>query len=261
MGRKVGRPRQEGRERYPSGQVKPGVSPTLLARIRIEGMKRVMHPVIYAKIRSQIGRLSFTGQLTDVQSAAAFQIGDTYKHWNRYEQSKKAAKRPNYEQGSGGSADLAKECSSETERSVIEDDHRAAAAAWRAIDDILAGLPRNVRQAILDLCVHDLAINSLLLPEIRRFLDHLGRQWADKWRKQGEWRKQKGPIEPALRPTPMIVERAQAKPPHDYEVEAFRAVVRQLRPDLDAEGIVTLTDTFLAMRDRELFRAEKETVR
>jgi hypothetical protein len=88
--------------------------------MRIEGMNRVIHPVIHQMLTSQIARLSFTGQLTDAQATAAFQIGDTYRRWNRYEQSKKVPKRPNYEQGSGGSADPAEECNGETERSVIK---------------------------------------------------------------------------------------------------------------------------------------------
>ena len=250
MSRKVGRPRQEGRERYPSGQVKPdGISPTLWARMRTHGVKQQSNPLV----TTQIGRLSFYSQLTNEQTAAAFRIGDTCRRYHRYMQLKESPKSPNHDQGDGA-AGLAEKRNDETGRS-IENNLCAAEAAWRVIDDMLAGLSRNIRQAILDLCVDDLPINSLLLPDIRRFLDHLARKWAD------EWRKQKRPIEPAVRLAPMIVEKAKAKPQRDIDAVAFQALVRKLRPDLNADRVSMLTDKFLASRDRELFRAEKVMAR
>jgi hypothetical protein len=250
MGRKVGRPRQEGRERYPSGQVKPEISPSLWARITLDVAKQESDPLL----TTRIARLSFHSQLTNEQTAVAFRIRDTYRRYHRPMQLKESPKSPNHVQADGA-VGLAEKRNEETKRSAVADNLRDAEAAWRTIDDMLAGLSRNIRQAILDLCVDDLAINSLLLLEMRRFFDHLARKWAH------EWRKQKRPIKPAVRLAPMIVEKAQTKPQRDIDVAAFQAVMRKLRPDLNADGISMLTDKFRALRDRELFRAEKVTAR
>jgi hypothetical protein len=63
-------------------------------------------------------------------------------------------KSPNYERGFGD-ADLAEERMNPDELENFEIAIRRATEAWEKLDGYLAGLHREVRQAMLDLCVYE----------------------------------------------------------------------------------------------------------
>jgi hypothetical protein len=54
-------------------------------------------------------------------------------------------------------------------------------------------------------------------------------------------------------------EGAEPRPDCDLDVEAVDKLIAALRPDLDADRKARLIDHFVALRDREEFRQEKNT--
>ena len=132
MGRSGGRPRKPG-VRYPSGDLrkKPaeGIAPALWGRIR----SIVAKVAGDGKLESEVGRLAFLGEFTNVQAAAAFKVGDIYRAYHRTKRLKDFPKSPNYEQGFG-SADLAEERMSDEQLANFEDTVRRAHQAWERID-------------------------------------------------------------------------------------------------------------------------------
>jgi hypothetical protein len=254
MGRRGGRARKGG-ERYPSGKLKPiteGLAPALGARIRAHILKFFADP----KFATPFGILYAEGAFTHAQFAAGNRVGDIFRRYHRYKQLRDTPKSPSYEHGFG-SSDLAEERMSAEQLEAFEGSIRAAEEAWRGVDAELAVVPRNVRQAVIDLCVFDTAVNPSLHGDIARFLDLLVRRWPE--RRERSRRKDRMP---ALRIRTPAAEKATLpiKRP-DTITSALEKVVRKLRPDLDTNELRLVADTFHALRDREAQRRSKGTER
>lgn len=245
MGR-LGRPRKAG-ERYPSGKLKkPGeaIAPARWGRIKNLLCKIAGLP----EWENEIGRLLCQGELTNVQAAAASKIGDVYRAYHRAKGLKYFAKSPNYERGFG-SADLAEERMSAEELENFEARIRKAEEAWFKVDGYLSGVRRDVRQAVIDICVGSTPVNPMVLPDVRACLSDLAKRWEQGWRDQPQRRQP----ELKLMPGRDNVE-AIAKHRRDTVTEPLSAVVRKLRPDLDDDGIKQVVDVFHALRARADFR-------
>jgi hypothetical protein len=127
---------------------------------------------------------------------------------------------------------------------------RRATEAWEKLDAFLACLHRDIRQAMLDLCVYECAPKWGTLPHTRWALDQLARRWAEGWRDQKDKREIRL-IKEASKPVSGPIKRK------DTITEPFETVLRTLRPDLGADGIKQATDTFYALRARMEFRVAK----
>jgi hypothetical protein len=144
MRRKPG-PRKKLGERYPSGDLKPVISPALWGRARDLGG---------AQLKSELGRLCFHRELTDTQAAAGFLIAEIYSCEE--------------------STDSVEERPDATTAAAT----RPAHAARTALDCLLAEYPPKVCEAVIELCVLSRAVDWKLRPQIRQLLDHVADAFA-----------------------------------------------------------------------------------
>jgi hypothetical protein len=129
---------------------------------------------------------------------------------------------------------------------------RRATEAWEKLDGYLAGLHREVRQAMLDLCVYETVPRVGTLPHVRWTLDQLSRRWAEGWRDAGKLNRELRLVKQTQR-----AENSGPIRPKDSITEPLESVVRKLRPDLDEDGVRQTVDTFYALRARMEFRIGK----
>ena len=132
--------------------------------------------------------------------------------------------------------------------------------------------PPKVREAVIELCVFNRAVDWKLRPEIRKVLDDVALLRSDALRQQAVSQSMSGRRTGARRTPPLdharssrrlraasnqTPESTELRPDFDPDVEAFKKGIAVLRPQLDADGIARLVDEFIALRDREEFRQEK----
>lgn len=252
-----GRPRKPG-SRYPSGQLRrtareqvEGFVPALVGRAK-QFLRLVSDPIA----ESEIGRMMLAGLLTQSQAGTAFKVGDIYRRYHRLKQLRDHPKSPAWEP-SFGSADLAEERMSFEQLDDFEAQVRAATQAWERIDSLLANkvpglfFPPNVRQAIHDLCVQGIAINSGLYPDVRLALDEIGKR-AEKGKPA------KADITKVVLPTGGVVPMPPKAGPFEQAIsESLKEVLRVAVPDIDDERLLGLLDMFQAFRARALMRLKK----
>ena len=245
---KGGRPRQSG-GRYPSGDLRPeGIAPALVGRMKNATIKLLLDP----KLGTEVGRLSAAGILTHAQAATAWRVGEIYNKWHRLKRLRTSAKSPDFEQGFG-SADLAEERMSDEQLERFEAAIKAADADWRLVDLFLTEINREVRKAVLDLCVEDRAISPGMYGHIRQVFG----AFALRWGQDKDWRKKAPAVRSrSLKQTAAAIEVLQAEAPRreDPGMKALVLIARKLRPDLDADGIIKVKEVWAALRDRERFR-------
>jgi hypothetical protein len=235
-------PRKKPGERYPSGDLKPTVAPALWGRVRRAG-----DPLL----RSELARLCFNRELTETQAETGFLIADVCR--------------------CSDSEESAKECT-DAALAATRGDLHATQKDRKAIDALLSEYSPKVREAVIELCVFNRAVDWKLRPEIRKVLDDVALLWSDALRQQAvsqsmsarrtgarrtpplDHARSSRSLRAASNPTP---EGTELRPDFDPDVEAFKKVIAVLRPELDADGIARLVDEFIALRDREEFRQEK----
>ena len=236
-------PRKKPGERYPSGDLKPVVAPALWGRVRdLSGDKQAS---------SELGRLCLNRELTETQAEAGFLIADICRCSDLEES--------------------AKECTDAASAATRGDPH-ATQKDRKAIDALLSEYPPKVREAVIELCVFNRAVDWKLRPEIRKVLDDVALLRSDALRQQAVSQSKSGRRTGARRTPPLdhtrssrrlraasnqTPEGTELRPDFDPDVEAFKKVIAVLRPDLDADARARLIDEFVALRDREEFRQEK----
>jgi hypothetical protein len=141
-------PRKKPGERYLSGDLKPAIAPALRGRARDLGG---------AQLKSELSRLCFHRELTETQAAAGFLIGDIYRH--------------------SASAESTMECGDAT-AATKRGGPNAAQRDRKALDALLLEYPPKVNQAVIELCVSNLAVDWNLRPQIRQLLDHVANAFA-----------------------------------------------------------------------------------
>jgi hypothetical protein len=250
MAKLGGRPRKAG-ERYPSGDLKkrkPGeaISPSYWGRIKNYIAKLAKDE----RLESEVGRLSFAGEFTNAQTAAAFKVGDVYRAYHRANMLREHARAPNWERGYG-SADLAIERMTWEQLEEHEAWVRKAYDAWKRLDEYFVSIRRDLRQAMMDVCVYGTPTNPLLLPELRGILDDLAKRWEEGWKgiKHRDMR-----VIGGGKKTEAVV---QKRP--DSINEPLDKVVQAIRPDLDTQARGRVIETFHALRARRALRLSKES--
>lgn len=258
MGKLGGRPRKQG-ERYSSnGNIKPikqrpfeGLAPALLGRIKNVLLKKANDP----RLAELVGVLWVDGEFTNAQAAAAYKIGDIYRAYHRAKSLREHPKAPNWERGFG-SADLAEERMSPEQLQNHEEWIRKAEDAWRKVDEFFTQLRRELRQAIIDVCVFSTPCNPTLLPDLRAVLDELAKRWAPGWQQ----RALKLGDSQVLREGPRTSAHVHIQRPkrRDTISEPLDAVLKAIRPDLDEDERKLVVETFHALRDRAEFQRSKQ---
>lgn len=253
-GSKAGRRKKSG-PRYPSGKLVPGEElPAGLLWQRIR--ERAVTDAGDARMGSQIGLLSLKGALTNVQVAAAIEVRDICAQWHRFEEQRPHTASPSWEFGLRG-ASLA---------GTAEDYARKRAKAKKRWERLQDCYPNSAARAVIeDLCVHDLHISPVVLPDVARLLSLIAVRFnLDK--SGGAMRYQQAPGAPRapvlrvigpepgkervvpLAPTPERVSASKA---------AWMATVRKLNPQASDVDLAKLFDEFTARQDRERFRRAK----
>ena len=162
-------PRKKPGERYPSGDLKPAITPAAWGRI--QQSPRVFGPLP----ASELGRKYLHRELTKDQAEAGFYIGCIYRlsHPSALEEMHEV--HPEW---------LAEIQEFQAKWLVSTDE---AQAQWRAIggpDGLLSEFPSDVREAVIELCAFNRVVNSMLYRDIRRVLDRGLLLWHDAQRRQ-----------------------------------------------------------------------------
>jgi hypothetical protein len=131
-----------------------------------------------------------------------------------------------------------------------------------------------LRQAVIELCVFDQAVDRTLYPEIGRLLARVSALWPEERQAaDGSKLPRRSILGEALHR--LLARRRRAAniqtpestgPRSDFDtdaadIEAVKKVIAELRPDLDADATARLIDEWVTLRDREVFRQEKEYAR
>jgi hypothetical protein len=245
MANKRGRKRKPG-ERYPSGDLKPAIAPAFWARIRDIGGKS--NPIF----RTELYRLSVHHVLSDAQTLAGFYVGDIYR---QYCTEKTLETTPHRRKSSDDMIDSRMN----SRQPLLFSGKGMRAEQWHTVENEVEALLRPLRSAVLDLCVLNQPINSVIYPEMRNFLDHMaGICGADLAHSQV-----RKLTFPTRRPSTEVPAKhnteVAAKHDDDAERAAFKETLKILKPDFKPKELSDATDMFLAFRDREDFRHAKLT--
>jgi hypothetical protein len=137
----------------------------------------------------------------------------------------------------------AKECTDAPSAATRGDPH-ATQKDRKALDALLSEYPPKVREAVIELCVFNRAVDWKLRPEIRKVLDDVALLWSNALRQQAVSQSMSGRRTSARRTPPSN---------HARSSRRLRAASNE-----NADGIARLVDEFVALRDREEFRQEKQ---
>jgi hypothetical protein len=243
MRRKPG-PRKKPGERYPSGDLKPVIPPALWGRVQ-----NVLSVSNDRRFNSELGRLWLHGELTDTQAAGGRVIVYIYRN--------------------GDSEEEGKDRRHATAAATDVDPH-ASQRDRKALDGLLSEYPPELSEAVIELCVFNRTVDWKLRPQIRQLLDDVARWWwpdtrrrrADGGSKLTRRSTQTPPLKRADRrrrraANVQALEGTELIPDRDPDVEAAKEVIAAVRPDLDAEAMARAIQMYIAFRDREEFRKEK----
>jgi hypothetical protein len=247
-----GRPPKAG-DRYPGGQLKPDtrepLAPALLRRI----FRAAKEGYADARLASQVGRLLYHRELTSGEAGTAFHIAEIYGRFEAQHGTRRTTRSPSYETGFSSAGRATALLTSEDIERI-----QAIEAAWRALQDELEEYPRWVRGAIETLCVDDGAISSLYLADVRRVLAKLAMFFRSRRSKKSRRRRVSlMVVGPEHRAAPL----PPAEPAHriDRDKEAWLAVQRKLRPDLEDRELGEAYEIFVALKARAQFNDSKQT--
>jgi hypothetical protein len=239
----MGRHKKNG-ARYPGGKLKPTgepIQPALWQRIRSDGAKAAGDH----RLASEIGRLSYHRELTDLQVTAALRVAQIIGAWERQNGLNRRMHSPSYEAGFGGG------------RARLDDPAAIEAIneAYASLDQELQLYPATWRATLESLCCNDEFIPSERLPGVRGMLDALALFFGVS-KSKSKRRERKAPALRLVKPAPaaQAVQIRRETP----DKSAYLAMLKHMRPDLDDEARATAWDLFLAMKDREQFNRSKD---
>ncbi len=257
-----GRPRKAG-DRTPCGALKRvadnGLTPTAIKRItedlaRGAGDKR---------FESEVARLLFEKKLNDREAAAAFKVGEIYGRYERLHSKRRSAVSPSYMIGRTGAPELADERMTSEQIAAREKRERDTEAAFMAIQDEIPAYPPRWRAILEHLCVENLHVPEIWLPELRWMLEKIakaarvpgqkGAKAAQSVQNKSVFRANGAISALKIADSPKIVPR-QAD-----DRNAWLTVARKLRPDLDDMALLEAYRFQGALRDRAAFMRERAT--
>jgi hypothetical protein len=127
---------------------------------------------------------------------------------------------------------------------------------------------------VIELCVFNQAVDRTLYPEIGRLLARVSAWWPDERQAaDGSKLPRRSILREALhrfltrhRRSANIQTPDGTGPRSDFDadaadVEAVKKLIAELRPDLDADATARFIDEWMTLRDREVFRQQKEQAR
>jgi hypothetical protein len=235
---KRGRKRKLG-ERYPSGDLKPEIAPALWGRMRLLAKH---NPIL----STEMMRLSFHQELSDAQALVGFYIRDVYRHYCSYDD---LLKTRNWG-SSYGSANP----SQSWHQPPLFGSENMNERERRRVQSTVEAVPRELRNAVLDLCVLNEPINPTIYSQVRLFLDRMASICEADWTHTSSNAKVQIP-KPRLPLT-------NSKPSEgDPDREALMVMLLKLRPDLTANEMGRAADMFFAYQERERFHEERLTHR
>jgi hypothetical protein len=145
------------------------------------------------RLRTQIGRLAFEGQLTDTQVEAAFLCARVYGEFERFKRRRRSAASPSYLR-SFGDPDGEEDPQNHAAHPLLLPDGRPrgltvlerrcarAQERWDKLQDCFAAVPplaaRRVREAIERVAVEDLAIATAELELVAPMLDYIAQRFG-----------------------------------------------------------------------------------
>lgn len=257
----AGRKRKLG-PRYPNGDLKPQtgnepVVPAIWQRIRTEAVKLAGDP----RLATEIGRLSFHRELSDLQTTVALRIADIYANFEAAKQISRHARSPNYESGSRGSGNEDEIVTLERMETLDDDDPlkkrmRAALAASEAFAELqkhMRALTTPQIEMIERLCVDDRHLDKCEVWIVADLLEYLGRRFkvANSEKKARRAERRTKLLRPKAQLAPVSPKKSHETPAKD---RAFALLLHALRPDLDHEGLKEARRMFGVLEDRERFR-------
>lgn len=233
---KRGRKRKPG-ERYLSGDLKPEVAPARWGRMRAFA-DLVDDPIL----KTELSRLIFHGELSEAQWLAGFYVGEIYR---RYSNDRKLLKTRNLSNSSDGT-----EPHPNSQEAPLFSIKNMSDKEWRTVENELELLPRNLRDAVVGLCVWNDPVHSTMHREVLLFLDRIAHICEPYWARhqfcEVKFPKRRESTEIEAKPTD-----------DDITCEAFKELLSHVRPDLNSKDASRAADMLLAYRDRENFRQEK----
>lgn len=250
--RSVGRPPKEG-ARYDCGRRKPMGDPrghAVWQFLKHHGDQLGLDP----RLRTELGRLAYAGELTDRQVEAGHLVARIYGDYERHKRRRRSTASPSYMR-SFGDPDGADDPIDPEELTSLERKIRGATSRFEKLQETIRVLPEaqlGAARAILEaLCVEDRAVGNAGLEIAAPLLDYIA-QCFDL------------PGAPAQTPSIAITaRRPRRQAPRtaarrtDLDREAFNTVTHAMRPELDADGIQRAWDLFQALKDRSRLRRQK----
>jgi hypothetical protein len=251
---KKGRPRNALAEREPSGRAKRPIEQTIPPALW--GRLKLLNDPFLA---SEVGRLVFEGQLTRAQAEVAWRIKDAYQRWHHSQRLRPTAKSANLESGYAGGLDVADERLSDEQRADLEAETRKIEENFIAVREEIMTCPRNVRSAVLDVCVYDVPTNPAMYEDLRRFLARMVHFFGSGKARRGKRFVAMGAAVPA--PAAAVDE----APPVDTKARrihlswrnAVEKALRKLLPKMPEADLVEAMKIIAALRDREEVRLKK----
>lgn len=263
----AGRKRKSG-ARYPNGDLKPQgdpIVPAVWGRIRSDVAKLSGD----VRLASEVGRLSFHREISDLQAATAFRIGEIYSNFAKAKELSRSARSPNYDRGFGRSGDSDEIVFREQSKTypmvaymeqLLDDDPlkkkmRAAIAATDAFDGLqkeLWILTPPQRHMIEALCVDDRHLTKDELWKVRELLDWLAGKIGKSASKRKARRAERNTR--LLRPKAKPADVSPVTPKKVADHAALRAILQKLRPDLNNHALEQVCATHDLLRERERHR-------
>lgn len=258
----VGRKRKTA-PRYPNGDLRPAgepIVPAAWARIRTEAARLTDDQ----RLSSEIGRLSFHREITDMQAATAFRVADIYNAFERARELRRSSRSPSYERGFGRGGDNDELVTREQMEQLLDDDPLkkkmlAAIAAhenfW-ALQKELTGLTTAQRHMLEGLCCDNRFLTREELVTVREILDYLAlRIGSSTSKKKARRAERNARLKPAKAAAPATRSAPRQTSPKTL---ALQTLLKSIRPDLDDAGIREACRLMDALEDRERMRTDKK---
>ncbi len=270
MGNKGGRPRNAGVERYASGRLKytrdgrqsskPTAEPmsgALLQRLWAEKKRQGNDPRFF----TELNRLYANAELRSGHVATGFQIAEIYGRFEGLHRVGRSARSPSYE-ASFGDASVHEDLLTPEEiknrqqwAAKVEDD-------FRHLQSYMVTLPRELRNAVEELCVEDRNVAAGMYEAIRLFLTRIAVILEQRRKQKSHHAHRLSPREAkhSLRAAAKATKRqVVARPKTNLERAAWIKAMRRLRPDLSYDQIIEAYTLFRALKDNavEHVRADR----
>lgn len=248
-------PKPKEGPRYPCGKLRPeGISPSGWQRIKTD----VVRIANDTRLGTEVGRLSFHGELTAAQTAAAFRVGEIYGRFERFKRLRRSAASPSYMAGYGD-PDLDEDRMTKEELATLEDRIQTAKREYALVQNELPVYPPRAAALLERLCVDDQPVTEHQLVYVCAMLDRLVTAFGENWRKRkggpADMRRL-GNLRPAERRATRSTETPVPRRDNASRM-AWTMVMRKLRPDLDDTALARVYELQRVLADREQFRQSK----